>query len=938
MKKFRLFVVLSLMIGVLIALCSCGGEKLSTPTNVTVDIENQMVWDAVENARSYIVEIKSENGESKEVAPRKTTTSLSNLEEGDYEIRVKAVGDGEEYKDSDWTETLYFHKEYETGCVYTLINNNTEYAITKYGKAPDTIYIEDTYRNKPVTEISDKAFKGYSKIVNVYVGNNVKRIGEGAFQNCKKLEKIVLPDTVQTIGISAFQSCLSLKEINIPKSVTQIEENVFSYCRALETIELHDKITKIGMLGFSDCSGLKSITIPDSVTSIGEAAFTGNTSLETVKIGNGVTKLETDTFYMCTSLKNIVFPTSGKFTTIGKNVFADCIALEEVEIPEGVETIDSWAFAMQPDEHINEETQEVTYTYKSMLESVSVPETTTRIGQHAFYGTKFYADAIAANADYIYADNWLVACSDAKKKNLVEINVQSLIDDVVGIADNVFFEMEKLEEVVLPYTVKYIGNGAFAFNKNLFKVDISNVEIIGDQAFYDCSILNKLTLGMNLKRIGAEAFALCDRVDSTELTQIIPDSVTSIGTNAFYGTQLWKKVSSGAVYAGNWVVGFQGTPSVVELEEGTKGIADYAFYKCSTLTLVDGLEEVEYIGRAAFMNCERLDQVELGNNIKEIKDYTFYGCSSLYSIELPRKLTRIGRSAFYKCSQLSEIDLTRTDVTEIGPFAFYSCPNLKEVNLGDTVTSIGDRAFYKCEAIEEVVIPNTVTVIGEKTFYQCAKLKNLTLGNSVVSIGEYAFTGCVALERLSLPTSLKTLGNYSFFGCTELTSLSLGEGIKSIGDFAFYSCAKITNLYIPESLKNIGKYAFKGCEGITSLVMPKTVETMGAHAFYGCKYMTVYTDATAIQGQWQKFWNSMRRPTVWGCELSEDKTYVVSVVVAKGTFENGKIDEFGAPKRRGYIFKGWATEEGGEVVYSAKTAETAPVGTTLYAVWSDTLE
>jgi hypothetical protein len=158
----------------------------------------------VDNARSYVVEIAGEGIETKQLTPRKNTASLDDLVEGDYEIRVKAVGDGRVFDDSNWTETLYFHKNYETGCIYTLINNNTEYELTKFGKAPDTIYIEDLYRGKPVTRIADRAFKGYSKIVNVYVGKNVKTIGEGAFQNCKNLKLIDLPDILKALAQALF--------------------------------------------------------------------------------------------------------------------------------------------------------------------------------------------------------------------------------------------------------------------------------------------------------------------------------------------------------------------------------------------------------------------------------------------------------------------------------------------------------------------------------------------------------------------------------------------------------------------------------------------------------------------------------------------------------------------------------------------------------------
>ena len=73
----------------------------------------------------------------------------------------------------------------KTGCVYTLINNRTEYAVTKAGKAKGVVYIEDTYKNKPVTEIASGAFRGNSKITEIHIGNNVKTIGNKVIKKRK---------------------------------------------------------------------------------------------------------------------------------------------------------------------------------------------------------------------------------------------------------------------------------------------------------------------------------------------------------------------------------------------------------------------------------------------------------------------------------------------------------------------------------------------------------------------------------------------------------------------------------------------------------------------------------------------------------------------------------------------------------------------------------
>ena len=140
MKKFKLFVILSLVIGALFMFGGCKEEKLATPTNVSIDVEDQLTWSEVENARNYLVLIEDEDGEEKELTPKKPKASLFELAEGDYEIRIKAISGDSDFEDSAWTETVYFHKDYETGCIYTLINNNTEYAIEEHGANTNISY------------------------------------------------------------------------------------------------------------------------------------------------------------------------------------------------------------------------------------------------------------------------------------------------------------------------------------------------------------------------------------------------------------------------------------------------------------------------------------------------------------------------------------------------------------------------------------------------------------------------------------------------------------------------------------------------------------------------------------------------------------------------------------------------------------------------------
>jgi hypothetical protein len=296
--------------------------------------------------------------------------------------------------EGEWSKTIHFEKGYETGCVYTLINDNTEYAISKFGTATGTIYIEDEYRGKPVTEISARAFKGYSEIEYVYVGDNVKKIGDNAFYNCKNLKGVYFSEesALTAIGVGAFQQCGLLEEISIPVGVTTLRDSSFAYCRSLKEIALHDNLTAIEGLAFSDCSGLTNVVIPDSVTFLGSSAFSGCSGLQTLTIGEGLNVINSSVFYKCSALTEINFPTQGNLTSIGAGAFSECTALPAVTIPEGVTDIAANAFSMTV-EVVNEEDGTQTLKVHSKLATVDIPSTVNHVGSQAFVGTKLYMDA-----------------------------------------------------------------------------------------------------------------------------------------------------------------------------------------------------------------------------------------------------------------------------------------------------------------------------------------------------------------------------------------------------------------------------------------------------------------------------------------------------------------------------------------------------------------
>jgi hypothetical protein len=103
--------------------------------------------------------------------------------------------------------------------------------------------------------------------------------------------------------------------------------------------------------------------------------------------------------------------------------------------------------------------------------------------------------------------------------------------------------------------------------------------------------------------------------------------------------------------------------------------------------------------------------------------------------------------------------------------------------------------------------------------------------------------------------------------------------------------------------------------------------------------MTIYTDAKEADVAWDARWNSLYRPVVWGCTLSEDlnEKYVVSLILEKNTVSNVQAKNgISDPECEGKLFAGWsATIDGVTKVYTTAQFTEIPVGTLLTAIWED---
>ena len=282
--------------------------------------------------------------------------------------------------------------------------------------------------------------------------------------------------------------------------------------------------------------------------------------------------------------------------------------------------------------------------------------------------------------------------------------------------------------VVIPEEVTYgnktlkvtsIGDFAFGECSGLTSITIPNsVTSIGNYAFENCSGLTSITIGNSVTSIGNEAFFDCSGLTSI----IIPNSVTSIGSRAF---SFCSGLTSIIVEPGNTEYDSRNNCNAIiktstnSLISGCKNtiipnsvtsIGDEAFQGCYGLTSITIPNSVTSIGSYAFHSCSGLTSITIPNSVTSIGISTFYNCSGLTSITIPNSVTSIGDYAFYNCSSLLNVYCYAEQVPSTGRDVFSSHISQATLHVPANVVNVYQntspwKGFGSIVAIEDTETP-----------------------------------------------------------------------------------------------------------------------------------------------------------------------------------------------------------------------------------------
>ena len=457
---------------------------------------------------------------------------------------------------------------------------------------------------------------------------------------------VTVPETVTKIGEGAFSGVEGLKTIVIPSTVKEIAANAFSYNTTLENVIMQEGVTKIGYSAFKKCTSLQKIDMPQSLNDIGEESFSVCSSLKYIKLPDNVKNIENLVFQYCTGLEKIELPKN--LVGIGYSAFRGCESLKSLYLPASVNSIEPSAFSQT-----------------ASLTDIQIDS-----------NNKSYA---VSNGIIYDINKTKIVFVSALNKNVTSLKIEDTVQDLSG--TQLFFNCSKLQEVILPSSLKIFGGNVFEGMWNISKISIpsSNTNF-------------KVEDNMLLSKDGTKLYY------ATRNRQVlnVPDSVKEIGLAAVNGSVITE-------------INFTGNVEKIDNEFGKnlRGV--------KTINLGKNVKDIDYRFK---------DYSTLSNNIDIVIDSE----NPYYKVVNNYILTKDGKSLVTYVNAKSEM------VIPEGVETIYNLSwsnSITKVKLPSTLKKIERMQGIGIESID---IPSSVETISETAFSGCNKLSNINIDKKQNSI------------------------------------------------------------------------------------------------------------------------------------------------------------------------------------------------------------
>ena len=314
-------------------------------------------------------------------------------------------------------------------------------------------------------------------------------------------------------------------------------------------------------------------------------------------------------------------------------------------------------------------------------------------------------------------------------------------------------------EIILPQSLKKIGNFAFSDCQFLKTINVPADVEIGCCAFQGCDlafnpdgflIINDVLIEYDPKKQVTKSGK-----PSRKKRLIIPAGIRVLAENAICGgdmTEVLLPDSLEEICSGNFV----NLPKLEKLTipASVKKIGDACFCRLEKLPAVTFAGEIPELGSGLFTECPAFP---FENNLYIWRDTLYWHRPSGKIAEVTGNIKAVDSNAFYFSGAFGEVtQVTLPEgVERIEKCAFWGCTGLRKIKLPKSLTYIGPSAFELCDALKEITIPDGVSYIGENAFRECRTLTKITLPESLKKLDRSSFSTCYRLEKVNFPSHMK---------------------------------------------------------------------------------------------------------------------------------------------------------------------------------------
>ena len=528
-------------------------------------------------------------------------------------------------------------------------------------------------------------------------------------------------------------------------------------------------------------------------------------------------------------------------------IFVNCITLTEVVLPKTLKQIASFAFA------------------RTGITSIVIPKTVTKIDGNAFEVKSLASIQVEEGNSAYYSQNNAIY-SKATGELIRGCKASGIPEGVEKIAAGAFSDAG-LESIILPKSVKTIGEMAFAYNSDIKDLYIpASVEKIDKRAFFGCSLMsitvdkenkyfdsrdncnaiiktanNTLIQASNatvaipatVKALAGDAFS---RTDTKKID--IPESVSEMGQVVFEGSAISTFIVHYATPIAipddafdDKTTGYIRQNAILIVPDGTKekyaAASGWNVFAMGDRLIVEASEsETQRSCTIKLSSAGTLESAFPTDKKALIDELKLSGSINGRDFEFLRRLC--GQDCALSSIDLSEANIVSGEGTvdnQLPEKAFETTLSLERVILPKNLTAIGPYAFQD-SGIRELVLPKNVSSIGRDAFYYARNLEALSVeaGNTTFDsrdncnaiIETATNTLIVGCMNTVIPETVTAIGALAFSGKPGLKEVNLPNSVTSIGWAAFWADDDLTKVRLSAGITDLGDSPFGACENITS--------------------------------------------------------------------------------------------------------------------------